>query len=96
MLIGDRENDRLADRFSTTLPAEPISPLAETFIIWSIVHFTHSHLSRILQLADVYVWLRQFRNRNRDSQNERHSAVLDLLKRDHVDLFPAKYKEWPK
>ncbi len=27
------------------------------------VHFTQSHLSRFLQLADVYVWLLRFRNR---------------------------------
>jgi len=60
------------------------------------VHFTHSHLSRFLQLADVYVWLVQFRHRNRTSDNPRHKAVLDLMAREHVDLFPSKHKEWPK
>ncbi|MGV4842093.1 DUF3800 domain-containing protein [Stenotrophomonas maltophilia] len=60
------------------------------------VHFTHSHLSRFLQLADVYVWLQQFRVRNRGSTNPRHQAVLSLLKEENVNLFASKYKEWPK
>lgn len=101
MLIGDRENDRLADRFSTTLSGYRARGTQFAFgrnihHLVDCVHFTHSHLSRFLQLADVYVWLRQFRNRNRDSENPRHKAVFELLKRSHVDLFPAKYKEWPK
>jgi len=101
MLIGDRESDHLADRFSTTLSdyrargtdfafGRDIHNLVDS------VHFTHSHLSRFLQLADVYAWLLQFRNRNRGSTNERHLNVFELLRRDGVNLFPAKYKEWPK
>lgn len=101
MLIGDRENDKLADRFAMTLSGYRARGTDLAFgrnihHLADCVHFTHSHLSRFLQLADVYVWLLQFRNRNRDSQNERHRAVFDLLKRDGADLFPAKYKEWPK
>lgn len=101
MLIGDRESDHQAARFSTTLSnyrakgtdfafGRKIKNLVDS------VHFTHSHLSRFLQLADVYVWLLQFQNRNRDSKDIRHRAVFDMLKREDVDLFPAKYKEWPK
>jgi hypothetical protein len=101
MLIGDRENDKLADRFAMTLSGYRARGTDFAFgrnihHLVDCVHFTHSHLSRFLQLADVYVWLLQFRNRNRDSQNERHRAVFDLLKREGADLFPAKYKEWPK
>lgn len=101
MLIGDRENDKLADRFAMTLSGYRARGTDFAFgrnihHLVDCVHFTHSHLSRFLQLADVYVWLLQFRNRNRDSDNERHRAVFDLLRRDGADLFPAKYKEWPK
>jgi len=101
MLIGDRENDRLADRFSTTLSAYRARGTDFAFgrdihNLVDCVHFTHSHLSRFLQLADVYAWLLQFRNRNRDSHDKRHRAVFDILGRDEVNLFPAKYKEWPK
>lgn len=101
MLIGDRESDRHAARHATTLSnyrakgtdfafGREIKNLVDS------VHFTQSHLSRFLQLADVYVWIQQFRNRNRGSKDERHKAVFDLLGREGVNLFPAKYKEWPK
>ena len=101
MLIGDRENDRHAERFASTLSnyratgtdfefGRQIQNLVDS------VHFTHSHLSRFLQLADVYVWLLQFKNRNRGSKNFRHQAMLNMLKRNCIDLSPSKYKEWPK
>ena len=101
MLIGDRESDHHSARFATTLSnyrargtdfayGRDIKHLVDS------VHFTHSHLSRFLQLADVYVWLLQFQNRNRDSDNARHKAVFELLQRRDTSLFPAKYKEWPK
>ena len=101
LLIGDRESDYVADRLSTTLSAyrKRGTDFAFGTGIDSLVdcaHFTHSHLSRLLQLADVYTWLLQFRNRNRDSKNKYHQAVFDLLRRDGVNLFPSKYKEWPK
>lgn len=101
LLIGDRESDYVADRLSTTLSAyrKRGTDFAFGMDIDRLVdcaHFTHSHLSRLLQLADAYTWLLQFRNRNRDSRNKYHQAVFDLLKRDGANLFPAKYKEWPK
>lgn len=101
MLIGDRESDRHAARYATTLSSYRAKGTDFAFgreikNLVDSVHFTQSHLSRFLQLADVYVWLLQFCNRNRASDNLRHRAVFDLLKRDHVNLFPATYKEWPK
>jgi hypothetical protein len=100
MLIGDRESDHLAARYSTTLSGyraqgteydygRDIKNLVDS------VHFTHSHLSRFLQLADVYVWLLQFFVRNRSSENFRHRAVFDLLRRPGVNLYPHTYKVWP-
>lgn len=101
LLIGDRESDRVADRYASTLFAyrKRGTDFAFGTDIENLVdcaHFTHSHLSRLLQLADAYTWLLQFRNRNRDSKNKHHQAVFQLLKRDNVDLFPSTYKEWPK
>lgn len=100
MLIGDRENDHHAARFASTLSdyrakgtdfeyGRQINNLVDS------VHFTHSHLSRFLQLADVYVWLLQFQNRNKGSKDVRHQSMLNLLKEDYIDLSPSKYKEWP-
>lgn len=101
MLMGDREDDHHAARFASTLSnyrakgtdfeyGRQIHNLVDS------VHFTHSHLSRFLQLADVYVWLLLFQNRNRGSKDFRHQAMLNLLKEDCIDLSPSKYKEWPK
>ena len=101
MLIGDRENDHISDRFSTTLSAyrakgtdfafgQDIKNLVDS------VHFTHSHLSRFLQLADVYTWFLQFMVRNKGSDRERHQAVFkQVLGRAEVNLWPSKYKVWP-
>lgn len=101
MLIGDRESDRVAERYAVSLSGyradgtdfeygRNIENLVDS------VHFTHSHLSRFLQLADVYTWLLQFQNRNAHSKNTRHRAILDILKRPGIDLGASKYKEWPK
>lgn len=101
MLIGDRENDRSAAKHAGSLSDYKASgtdfALGQkiTHLVDS-VHFTQSHLSRFLQLADVYVWLLQFQERNRGSRNQRHAAVFELLQQRGIDLFPAKYKEWPK
>jgi hypothetical protein len=100
MLIGDRENDNSAARHAGSLShykargtefayGRDITNLVDS------VHFTESHLSRFLQLADVYVWLLQFQSRNADSKNKRHLAVFQLLRREGINLFPRKYKEWP-
>src|SRR5574343_510593 len=101
MLIGDRESDKHAARFATTLSNYKASGTNFAFgreirNLVDSVHFTQSHLSRFLQLADVYTWLLQFRNRNRGSDNIRHKAVFDALRQERVNLFPSKYKEWPK
>jgi hypothetical protein len=101
MLIGDRESDRHAARCATTLSGYRARGTDFAFgrelnNLVDSVHFTQSHLSRFLQLADIYVWIQQFRNRNRNSEDFRHQAVFAMLRRDGVNLFPAKYKEWPK
>ena len=101
LLIGDRENDRESQRFAYDLSGHrtfgtslqlgrSIDHIADS------AHFTHSHLSRFLQLADCYTWLAQFLNRNGLSTDEKHTRLLQALKVDDIDLFPAKYKTWPQ
>lgn len=101
MLIGDRESDHLAARFSTILSGYRTNGTHFTYgqdihNLVDSVHFTHSHLSRFLQLADVYTWLLQFMHRNGKSNNKHHMALLQKLQQDGIDLGPSKYKEWPK
>lgn len=101
MLIGDRESDRVAERYAVSLSEYRVEGTNFEYgrnikSLVDSVHFTHSHLSRFLQLADVYTWLLQFINRNRGSINSRHKAIFDILKRSDIDIGPSKYKEWPK
>ena len=100
MLIGDRENDRVSDRYAKTLSNYRVGGAGFAYgrdidNLVDSVHFSHSHLSRFLQLADVYTWFVQFRDRNRGSTERQHPSVLKLLARADVDLFPSKYKVWP-
>lgn len=101
MLIGDRDTDSIAAKCATSLSSyrvsgtefrygQPITHLVDS------VHFTHSHLSRFLQLADVYTWLTQFDHRNSGSKNKWNKALLDILSDKNTNLSPSKYKEWPK
>lgn len=98
LMIGDRESDDVSHDLSITLSGwrargtdyeygQDITRIVDS------VHFTHSHLSRFLQLADAYVWFSQFQPRHKNPATERQRAVLDLLAR--VDHSPKKYKEWP-
>jgi len=101
MLIGDRDTDSAAAKCAISLSSYRVNGTSFQYgqkitNLVDSVHFTHSHLSRFLQLADVYTWLKQFRHRNKDSTNERHLALFDILSAKGVDLSPSKYKEWPK
>lgn len=100
MLIGDRENDRLSDKFSKNLSGFKSEGTDYAFgrkldSLVDTVHFTHSHLSRFLQLADVWTWLLQFKSRNGNSKNPKHLAILNILMREDLSSYPTKYKHWP-
>jgi len=101
MLIGDRESDKIAERSSVSLSNYRIFGTEFQFgrkkitNLFESVHFTHSHLSRFLQLADAYTWIRQFVGNNSNSENARHRAILDLLKVEENKMYAAKYKHWP-
>lgn len=56
------------------------------------VHFTASAHSRMLQLADVYVWFQQLcSNANSDHRKE----LADYVRHSTNLLRPTRYKEWP-
>jgi hypothetical protein len=101
MLIGDRENDSSSERFSTSLSQYRAKGTEYQFggnitnLVESI-HFTHSHLSRFLQLADIYTWFLQFQRRNSPKRQKQHEPFFDLLKIGEINLSPSKYKFWPQ
>ena len=99
MLIGDRENERVSKQFSETLShyreygtsyqfGMELTHLIDT------VHFTDSHHSRMLQLADLYVWLLQLCI-NSDPEAHPQNLVVGYVK-EHTNLLsPNKRKIWP-
>ncbi|MHB1799733.1 MAG: DUF3800 domain-containing protein [Vulcanimicrobiaceae bacterium] len=99
ILIGDRENDRVSDIFagslsryrSTGTPYEFGNKL--THLI-DTVHFTNSHHSRMLQLADLYVWTLQFCASPNNEASPR-SDLVDFIRNSTRLLIPNHYKEWP-
>ena len=101
ILIGDRESDGVAERFAKTLAGyrEDGTPWEFGRDIRNLVdsvHFTHSHLSRFLQLADVYTWLLQFCVRNQGSEDPHHRSLFELMAAEGINWFPSTHKEWPK
>ena len=58
------------------------------------VHFCRSHHSRLLQLADVYMFLVSGNYGNR--KGPMAEALAAARKDSGIDLFPDRYKEWPK
>lgn len=100
MLIGDREDDKNSERYSITLSkyrerGTDFQFGGEITNLFESVHFTHSHLSRFLQLADVYAWFLQFRKRQRINPKKQHEPFFELLKTHGINLSPSKYKAWP-
>lgn len=99
MLIGDRDNGRVSKQFAETLSQYRAHGTSYQFGIElthliDTVHFTDSHHSRMLQLADLYVWLLQLRA-NSNSEAYPHKLVLEYVG-ENTNLFnPQKYKVWP-
>lgn len=101
MLIGDRDTDVISERFSVDLSNYRARGTDFRFgheidNLFESVHFTHSHLSRFLQLADIYSWVLQFKNRHRGSTDPRYKLMFDVFSKEDISLFPRKYKEWPR
>lgn len=101
MLIGDREDDKSSAKHAGSLSEYKAGGTdfaygREITNLVDSVHFTQSHLSRFLQLADIYVWVMQFYARNRMSSNPHHLTVFKMLRAEGINLSPSKYKEWPK
>ncbi len=100
ILIGDRESDHIAEKSSIALSeyrekGTQFEYGLQIEKLFESVHFTHSHLSRFLQLADFYCWKLQFVNRNRNSDKLYHQSVFNLFKGEGINMFPSRYKTWP-
>lgn len=97
LLIGDldgEESKRMIRDFSRyrangTTPWDYGAPIP-SFI--DAVHFAHSHHSRLLQLADVFLFFRSLGWPGKKDNWMRKSAAKACAE---LDLFPNRYKVWP-
>jgi hypothetical protein len=99
ILIGDRENDRVSGTFSEILSryrssGTPYAYGTRLTHLIDTVHFTDSHHSRMLQLADLYVWALQFYVGGDNTVYPR-SDLAAFIKESTQILVPHRYKVWP-
>lgn len=99
LLIGDRESESISGEFAESLSGYRASGTSYRFgkelkYLIDTVHFTHSHHSRMLQLADMHIWLRQLFAAGDQGKWHRKQII------DHVRSIPDclqahRYKVWP-
>ncbi len=99
MLIGDRENTRISNLFANNLSLYREYGTDYDFSmnlehLLDTVHFTDSHHSRMLQLADLYVWLLQLCAGSRAKKHPQQLVVEHVRNTTNI-LSPNKYKRWP-
>lgn len=99
LLIGDYEKDSVAIIAAQNLSVFRADGTAFRFgrdihKIIDTVHFSASHLSRMLQLADLYAWTLQFCAA--DNRALPHRLELEnFVRRETKILNPHRYKIWP-
>ena len=99
MLIGDHEKSMIsASTYNLSRYREngtdyqfghTIDRLIDT------VHFTHSHHSRMLQLADIYMYAQQICSANNKSASWSRAKFVDFVRKETRLLAPHRYKDWP-
>ena len=99
LLIGDYEKDSVATIAAQNLSTFRADGTSFRFgrdiqRIIDTVHFSASHLSRMLQLADLYAWTLQFCQA--DNSASPHRLELEsFIRRETKILNPHRYKIWP-
>lgn len=99
VLIGDRENETIAGQFAENLSAYRANGTKfeygqELTYLLDTVHFTHSHHSRMLQLADLHTWLRQLCEVGDQGKWHRKEVISHVASIEGC-LSSKRYKEWP-
>lgn len=99
MLIGDFEKEKAVNRAvqNLALYREDGTPFAFGQDIGSLVdtiHFAHSHHSRLLQLADTYMWSQQLRHRT-GAQGALRADLIKFINQETDTHWEHKYKYWP-
>jgi len=99
LLIGDFEHERVVSDITQKLSRYRASGTPYEFgqeidAIIDTVHFSRSHHSRMLQLADVFAWFTQLPHGPSAGKEPQHS-LIQFLRNEADILWPTTYKEWP-
>ncbi len=106
ILIGDRESNEVTSTFAEALSryrnegtsyeyGKKLHRLVDT------VHFTESHLCRLLQLADAFIWLYQFSatqvpNKYSKDLHEYLRLNSKINNMERIKIFPTRYSKVQK
>ncbi len=99
ILIGDLEHGGVVERSVRNLSEYRQNGTLYAFgqnigNIVDTVHFAQSHHSRLLQLADTYMWFKQMLNRT-DEPVGIKIELIRFLRQDTDITWEHKYKYWP-
>jgi hypothetical protein len=100
LLIGDFESDKLSQQSAIALSryrqggtpyqfGRQITHLVDT------VHFANSHVSRMLQLADLYAWCLQLCETTPSTATGMRAALANYVRSETRLLHPHRCKEFP-
>lgn len=100
LLIGDRESQKLSSQYAEVLSKykKAGTPyhygISKLELLVDTVHFTASHHSRMLQLADLCLWVRQLVWLG-DEKSWPTQQILNFIKLDNRITDACRYKIWP-
>lgn len=99
LLIGDLDNEKAVNRAVRNLSEYRSGGTDYEFgrkidNVIDTVHFAHSHHSRLLQLADTYMWMKQLQHRKEPLAPLR-ADLLEFIRRETDIGWDHKYKRWP-
>jgi Protein of unknown function (DUF3800) len=99
LLIGDLDNEKAVNRAVKHLAEYRADGTKYEYgrkieHVIDTVHFAHSHHSRLLQLADAYMWIMQVLNRT-DACSDLRRDLVEFVHTQTDISWCHKYKYWP-
>jgi len=100
LLIGDFESDRFSSVAARNLSAyreggTPYQFGREIKQLIDTVHFTHSHHSRLLQLADCFAWSQQLCHTASGTATGLRAELAEWVRTETNLNGTHRYKHWP-